>query len=177
LPPALQFLILDYTLWLWHRANHEAPFLWRFHAAHHADPDLDLSTAIRFHAGEMALSVPLRVLQARCLGVAPDVLLAWEAATMAAILFHHSNLRLPRALDAAARAVFVTPRLHGIHHSIVDEDRAHNFGTVFTFWDRLHGRYLAGTPNRRLVIGIPELPERPALSAAASLAFPFRRAT
>ena len=37
----LGFLLLDYTLYLWHRANHRAPFLWRFHAVHHVDLDLD----------------------------------------------------------------------------------------------------------------------------------------
>ena len=51
-------LLLDYTLWHWHWLTHRVPFLWRFHLVHHVDLDLDASTALRFHFGEMALSVP-----------------------------------------------------------------------------------------------------------------------
>src|SRR5436305_1433135 len=44
LPPwaraVLAFVLLDYTLWIWHLLNHRVPFLWRFHAAHHLDLDL-----------------------------------------------------------------------------------------------------------------------------------------
>ena len=62
LPAALELLagvlLMDYTLYLWHVLTHRVPFLWRFHAAHHADLDIDASTAIRFHFGELALSVP-----------------------------------------------------------------------------------------------------------------------
>jgi hypothetical protein len=47
----LGFLLLDYTLYLWHRLNHRAPFLWRFHAVHHVDLDLDSTTGLRFHFG------------------------------------------------------------------------------------------------------------------------------
>jgi sterol desaturase/sphingolipid hydroxylase (fatty acid hydroxylase superfamily) len=36
----LGFLLLDYTLYLWHRLNHRVPFLWRYHAVHHIDLDL-----------------------------------------------------------------------------------------------------------------------------------------
>src|SRR5204862_232064 len=49
---ALGFLLLDYTLYLWHRLNHHVPQLWRFHAVHHIDLDLDTTTGLRFHFGE-----------------------------------------------------------------------------------------------------------------------------
>src|SRR4051812_2417229 len=28
-------VLLDYTLWWWHWANHRIPFFWRFHLVHH----------------------------------------------------------------------------------------------------------------------------------------------
>ena len=59
---ALAVVLLDYTLWHWHWLNHRVPLLWRFHLVHHVDRDLDASTALRFHFGEMALSVPYRML-------------------------------------------------------------------------------------------------------------------
>lgn len=53
---AASFLLMDLAFYYWHLANHRAPFLWRFHNVHHSDPDLDVSTAFRFHFGEIALS-------------------------------------------------------------------------------------------------------------------------
>ena len=47
------FLLMDYAYWWWHWANHMVPFFWRFHNVHHTDLDLDVTTAARFHFGEM----------------------------------------------------------------------------------------------------------------------------
>ena len=49
---AVAVVLLDYTLWIWHRINHVVPFFWRFHLVHHVDRDMDASTAFRFHFGE-----------------------------------------------------------------------------------------------------------------------------
>jgi len=65
---AASVVLLDYTLYLWHVLTHRVPLLWRFHEIHHADRDLDVTTAMRFHAGEMALSIPFRAAQIRVLG-------------------------------------------------------------------------------------------------------------
>jgi sterol desaturase/sphingolipid hydroxylase (fatty acid hydroxylase superfamily) len=48
-------LLLDYRLYVWHVLTHRIPFLWRIHLVHHIDLDLDASTALRFHFGEMLL--------------------------------------------------------------------------------------------------------------------------
>ena len=60
---AVAFLLLDYTIYLWHVLTHRVPALWRFHLVHHIDLDLDATTALRFHAADMAISVPYRALQ------------------------------------------------------------------------------------------------------------------
>ncbi len=147
LPPAARaaasILALDYTMYLWHRVLH-APPLWRFHAVHHADPDLDVSTAVRFHAGELVASVPFRCLQVALLGVDPGVALTYEIAMQVAALLHHSNIGLPRSLDHALSRVVVTPRLHGVHHSADARERASNFSVLFSFWDRVHGTSRTG---------------------------------
>src|SRR5437763_1335227 len=58
----LSFLLVDLSFYYWHLANHRVPFLWRFHNVHHIDPDLDVSSAIRLHFGEIALSPAMSVL-------------------------------------------------------------------------------------------------------------------
>ena len=135
---ACGILALDYTMYLWHRALHRVPLLWRFHAVHHADPDLDATTALRFHVGELVASLPFRCLQVTLLGVPSGVALTYEVAMQCAAIAHHSNTRLPWGLERALGLVFVTPRMHGIHHSTDPRELASNWSVIFSFWDRLH---------------------------------------
>lgn len=152
---ALAFVLLDYTTYLWHRLNHGVPFLWRFHGVHHTDLDLDVSTAFRFHFGELLLSVGTRALQITIIGVGPMLVLAWEAVELAATAFHHSNLRLPIGLERTLNGVLVTPRMHGIHHSIVEDETNSNWSVVFSWWDRAHGTVRLNVPQAAITIGLP----------------------
>ena len=112
-------LLMDYTLYVWHVLTHRVPALWRFHAVHHIDLDLDASTAVRFHFGELTLSTPWRVAQVVVIGTSPLALSIWQTGLLMSILFHHSNVELPLAIERRLGRVFVTPRMHGIHHSQV----------------------------------------------------------
>ncbi len=158
LPRALEsaaaFVLLDYTLYLWHVLLHRAPWLWRFHEVHHADLDLDASTAIRFHFGELALSAPWRAAQVRLIGVRPDVLHAWQDMVLALIVFHHSNLRLPAWCERLLSAVIVTPRLHGIHHSTRGDEMNSNWSSGLAVWDLLHRTRRADVAQDALLIGV-----------------------
>src|SRR5947209_1385560 len=131
----LTVALLDYTLYLWHILVHQVPWLWRFHQPHHVDLDLDASTALRFHFAEMLLSVPWRAAQVLVLGVAPLSLSVWQTATLLEILFHHSNVELPLEVERWLCRLVVTPRMHGIHHSMVPEDTDSNWSSGLTVWD------------------------------------------
>jgi sterol desaturase/sphingolipid hydroxylase (fatty acid hydroxylase superfamily) len=168
-------ILLDYTLWIWHWLNHRVPLLWRFHAAHHADLDLDVSTALRFHVGELLLSVPFRVMQVALIGVDVPVLLSWEAMLFVATQFHHSNLRLPLIFERCLRLAIITPRMHGIHHSIVPSQVNSNFGTLLSVWDRAHRTFLVGIPQSEIAIGLAELRDPSRLGLCGSLLVPFLR--
>jgi sterol desaturase/sphingolipid hydroxylase (fatty acid hydroxylase superfamily) len=87
--------MMDYTLYLWHVLTHRVPFLWRFHAVHPIDLDLDASTALRFHFGELAVSVLYRAAQVVLVGVDTEALTCWQMFLSLSILFHYSNVRLP----------------------------------------------------------------------------------
>jgi sterol desaturase/sphingolipid hydroxylase (fatty acid hydroxylase superfamily) len=95
------FLLLDLSFYYWHRANHRWPLLWRFHNVHHLDPDLDVSTALRFHFGEVGFSAAFRAVQVLLIGPALSVYVAYELVFQANTLFHHSNVRLPLGLERA----------------------------------------------------------------------------
>ena len=149
------FLLLDLTFYYWHVANHRIRFLWRFHNVHHIDPDLDVSTAFRFHFVEVGLSAGFRAAQVVLIGPSLAAYAIYEAAFQLATLFHHSNLRLPIAVERALNLLFVTPRMHGIHHSDIKEENFSNWSVVLSWWDRLHGTLRLDVPQAEVTIGIP----------------------
>ena len=172
---ALSFLLMDLAFYYWHLANHRIPFLWRFHNVHHIDPELDVSTAFRFHFGEIALSSAFSVVQVSLIGPSPWAFAIYQLTFQAEVIFHHSNLRLPIGFERLLSKFIVTPRMHGIHHSQVRRENNSNFGTVFTWWDRLHRTLGLNIPQNEVIVGIPAytLPEDNRLANA--LLMPFRK--
>lgn len=152
----LAIVLLDYTLYLWHVLTHKIPFLWRFHQIHHADLDLTAATAIRFHFGEMALSVPFRAGQILLIGVSPKSLKIWQNLLFLSIFFHHSNMRLPKSLEEKLEKFIMTPRLHGIHHSIVEDEMNSNWSSGLTVWDFLHKTFRDDVPQNEIIIGVKD---------------------
>jgi sterol desaturase/sphingolipid hydroxylase (fatty acid hydroxylase superfamily) len=77
-PAWIQFVIglvlVDLWMYWWHRINHSVPLLWRFHAVHHSDRELDATSAVRFHTGEIVFSGIARLLVLPLLGVSLPML-------------------------------------------------------------------------------------------------------
>ncbi|MEP0548865.1 MAG: sterol desaturase family protein [Rhodothermales bacterium] len=130
-------LLFDVWTYTWHRLNHRVPFLWRFHRLHHADAEMDVTTASRFHVGELALSSALRIPLIVLIGAYAWELLVYETMMFAVVQFHHANVGLPPALDRALRAVIVTPAMHKVHHSRLQPETDSNYSSLFSWWDRL----------------------------------------
>jgi sterol desaturase/sphingolipid hydroxylase (fatty acid hydroxylase superfamily) len=151
----LGFLWMDLTFYWWHRINHVYPLLWRFHNVHHIDPDMDVSTAFRFHFGETFYSTAFRVLQVGVAGIIPFTYLLYELIFNISTMFHHSNLRLPLALERCLNKIIVTPRMHGLHHSAVGPETNSNYSVVFRWWDYLHKTLRLNVPQKEVVIGVP----------------------
>ena len=169
----VSFLLMDYTLYVWHMLNHRVPFLWRFHAPHHADLDLDASTALRFHFGELLLSVPFRAAQVLVIGTPLLAYSIWQTILFAMILFHHSNARLSLRIERVVAWLVVTPRLHGIHHSFIRGETNSNWSSGLSWWDRLHGTIRADVPQERITIGLPAYRDPRDVSFGKVLAMPF----
>ena len=167
-------LLLDYTLWWWHWANHRVPFFWRFHLVHHADRDLDTTTALRFHFGELLLSVPVRAVQMILIGIDPQTLWLWQTILFASILFHHANVRLPAGVERVLLRFVVTPRMHGIHHSDRIEETNSNYSSLVTLWDVLHRTLRLDVPQERIVIGVPAYESPEEVTIGRMLLLPFR---
>ncbi len=168
-------LLMDYTTYVWHALTHEVPLLWRLHLVHHVDLDLDASTALRFHALDMLVSIPWRAAQVALLGVSGRALRAWQAFFFLSVLFHHSNLRLPPRLDRRLSWLLTTPRMHTIHHSVVRGETNSNWSSGFSLWDRLHGSFRWDAAPREGGIGVPGYRDPAETRLARSWRMPFRR--
>ena len=169
-------LLLDYTLYIWHRLTHRVPLLWRFHQVHHVDREMDASTALRFHFGEITLSVAFRAAQVWLIGPAPATYAAWQMFLFFCILLHHANIRLPLAWEQRLARILVTPRLHGIHHSVVPEEVNSNWSSGLTIWDWLHGTLRTTVPQDSIVIGVEGLRGDRDQELGNVLLLPFRAA-
>ena len=168
------FLLMDLSFYYWHRANHAWPLLWRFHNAHHIDPDLDVTTAVRFHFVEIGYSSAFRAVQVTLIGGPPLAFIVYELIFQLNTLFQHSNVRLPIAVEHGLNFVLVTPRMHGIHHSKRFQETNANWSSVFSWWDRLHGTLRLDVPQSEIDIGIAGYAFARDNTVAAVLLMPFR---
>ncbi len=151
---ALDLLLLDALIYWWHRWNHELDFLWRFHGVHHLDRFLDSTSALRFHFGEVLLSALARASVVVLVGFPLSSILVFETLVLIAAIFHHSDLRLPGWLEVPLSRLIITPSIHWVHHHRRRVDTDSNYGTIFSFWDRL---FASRSPTRRradMAIGV-----------------------
>jgi len=169
----LGVVLLDYSMYWWHRLNHIVPVLWRTHLPHHVDLDLDASTALRFHFTELLASLPLRALQIAGIGAGPLAFSIWQTLFALSILFHHSDLELVEDTERRLLWLVVTPRMHGIHHSTVRAEADANLSSGLSFWDRLHGTLRVNIPQRELTIGVPAYRDPVEVTFSKVLAMPF----
>ncbi|WP_282604811.1 sterol desaturase family protein [Pelagibius sp. Alg239-R121] len=156
----LDLMILDFLIYWWHRANHEIRFLWRFHEIHHLDRFLDTSSALRFHFGEVLLSACARAAVIILLGIPFFSVIIFEILVLLSALFHHSNLRIGADTERLLSRLIITPSIHWVHHHAVRRDTDSNYGTIFSFWDRLFGSSSKTERWSDMPIGVERTEER-----------------
>ena len=124
----LVILIFDFAIWAQHLITHKIPLLWRLHRVHHADRDMDVTTAIRFHPVEIALSMGLKIGLVYLIGPSVFAIVVFEILLNGTAMFNHANLRLPLGVDRLLRMVLVTPDMHRVHHSVHRHEHDSNYG-------------------------------------------------
>jgi sterol desaturase/sphingolipid hydroxylase (fatty acid hydroxylase superfamily) len=165
-------LFLDLVSYAWHRANHVVPFLWRWHQVHHSDPSFTVSTSLRFHPGELVLSLPLRLFAVVLLGVPLPAVVVFEVVFTLTNSIEHGDINLPQRFERVMGRVFVTPAFHRWHHTVNRFDRDTNYGTIFSVWDRWLDT-LAPTDSRTMVrTGLPDIS---VATLGSALLLPLRR--
>lgn len=149
-------LLLDLWTYSWHRINHELPFFWRFHSVHHSDNKMDVTTASRFHLGEIFFSSLFRIPLIALFGVYLWELVLYEIVMFAVVQFHHSNVGLPEKYDRWLRTVIVTPNMHRVHHSRWQPETDSNYSSLFSFWDRIARTFRLNPRPETIKLGLDQ---------------------
>lgn len=136
-------LLIDLLFYAQHRVLHQWYFLWRTHRTHHSDIHVDATTALRFHPLEVLFRAITQAGVITLLGLPPEGVLVSYIVHAFTNTLTHTNVDAPKKLEHLVSTVFVTPRVHRLHHSIAPEHLHKNFGTMLTIWDRLFGTYVS----------------------------------
>ena len=151
----LTCLLLDVYLYGWHRLMHSTAWGWRLHGLHHTDTSLNVSSAYRFHTGEVFLSNIPKLGLIFFMGIDQRSLLVYEILFAMSLIFHHSNVALPYSVDRFLSRAIVTPNYHRAHHSHAPQDMQSNYASLLTLWDWLFGTYCYPRFPQYIQLGIP----------------------
>lgn len=168
-------LILDFAIWFQHLVFHKVPVLWRLHRVHHADRDFDVTTALRFHPIEIALSMLIKIGVVYLIGAPALGVILFEIILNGTAMFNHANLRLPARVDRVVRLVLVTPDMHRVHHSTIRAEHDSNYGFALSIWDRLFRTYTAQPKGGHdgMMIGLARWQDERPTRLGWALKFPF----
>ena len=166
-------VVLDLVVYIQHVLMHAVPILWRLHMVHHSDLDIDVTTGVRFHPIEIALSMFIKIGAVILIGVSPTAVLMFEVMLNATSMFNHSNVRIPVQVDRMLRWIVVTPDMHRVHHSVIPRETNRNFGFNLSWWDRVLGTYLSNPSkgHEYMTIGLEQY--RTQLTWLGLVALPF----
>jgi sterol desaturase/sphingolipid hydroxylase (fatty acid hydroxylase superfamily) len=173
----IALLALDLAIWFQHLVSHKVPLFWRLHQVHHADRDIDVTTAVRFHPVEIALSMLWKIAVVIPLGASPFAVFLFEVILNACAMFNHANIALPAWLDRVLRLFIVTPDMHRVHHSVLYREHDRNYGFNLSLWDRLFRTYLAQPEagHQGMTIGLTPYQSEAPTQFGWSLWLPFRQ--
>jgi len=174
---ALSIILLDLIIYTQHLIFHAVPLLWRLHSVHHADRDIDVTTGLRFHPIEIILSMLIKLTFVILFGAPAIAVVLFEVILNGMAMFNHANFHLPKKVDAVIRLLLVTPDVHRIHHSVIQQETDSNFGFNLSIWDRIFGtwREQPELGHEAMTIGLERLQSAPTHNLIFMLRLPFQR--
>ncbi len=175
----LGVLLLDFIGYVAHWLFHRVPWLWRVHQVHHSDTAMNASTHFRQHPLQL---LALALVQLPLLYVLGIPAVSWLLLVPIALVlqtWQHAALPGARAALPLLAWLLVTPALHRVHHHPERQWHDHNYGNVFSFWDRLFGTLVlpaTSAPTTRVdTVGLADWPASQSRGFWRTLAMPFLR--
>jgi len=169
-------ILLDLGIYWQHRLTHKIPILWRMHRLHHSDTEIDVTTAGRFHVLEIFISYILKVIMILAIGAPASAVIIFEVLLNFCAMFNHTNISLPKSIEAIVRSLIVTPDMHRIHHSSKPAETDSNYGFCLSIWDRIFKSYNASSKedDKTMEIGLKEFRSNDEQKLTAMLLQPFK---
>lgn len=134
-PRLIAFVVISDFLGYWlHRATHAVPALWAFHKVHHSQEAMTVLTNYRRHPVDELF---LRFVSFLVFLVTGNAVMTWallDVGVNSVLLLQHSGLTWTYGL---VERVVVSPRMHGLHHSVDPVHFNRNFGMLFSIWDQI----------------------------------------
>ena len=133
----LAILAVDFFIYWIHRGQHRFDTLWRTHAWHHSIEELYWFSGFRtsfFHS--FLYAIPSSSVSILLFNLTPLEAGIGYSIGLVVQFWEHTNLRVD---IGPLKWIIITPDYHRVHHT-TDFNRT-NFGTTFSFWDRMFGTY------------------------------------
>jgi sterol desaturase/sphingolipid hydroxylase (fatty acid hydroxylase superfamily) len=152
----LNLLVIDLIYYGYHRAQHHFYPLWALHELHHSDTELNATSSYRTYWLELPVQGIIILMPTLYLfgGMGMVHGTAVMVCSLFFLIFSHSNLRL--SLGQCQKWV-ISPQIHRIHHSRLQEHRDRNFAQYFPVIDRIFGTYYAPKQGEYPPTGTDEL--------------------
>jgi sterol desaturase/sphingolipid hydroxylase (fatty acid hydroxylase superfamily) len=136
---AVSLVLVDFTIYWIHRAQHRFDFMWRTHKWHHSIEHMYWFAGFRtsfFHS--FIYNIPQTVVPMQLFHLSP--LAAGAAYSLALFIqfWEHTNVKVNIGW---LKYIFITPQYHRVHHSATT-NQGMNLGTTFSLWDRMFGTYV-----------------------------------
>lgn len=159
------YVASDFGLYWTHYLEHKVDFLWEVHKLHHSAEFLNPMTAVRTHplslrfehlGTTITVGIPLGImLFLYKLDIPSAILMLTNTGLIMSGLvmevLHHSQFPISYGwLDR----IFISPRMHQMHHSAKYEHWDHNIGVQLTIWDWIFGTAVLPTKGETLTYGI-----------------------
>jgi alkylglycerol monooxygenase len=146
-PWVLAFALGDLCYYWYHRAGHSIAAFWAIHSVHHQSERFNVAVATRHpwfsDCYSFIFYAPLPML-----GVPPlhffiaISIISFYALTVHSQVFHRPGFWF-----------LVTPATHIVHHAKNRRYMNHNYGAMFTIWDRMFGTHVEVDPADPPVLG------------------------
>lgn len=139
----ISIVLIDGMYYFYHKVHHQKKALYMIHKVHHIDAKFNLSLAVMLPwIGQASIYVMLLPLV--LLHLSPySIVFAYFFILFYQLLTHMTYIQFP----VWCEKFLVTPCSHSVHHRNDRQSQSHNFGAVFSVWDRMLGTYLKKVPR------------------------------
>mgnify|MGYP001818992103 CR=1 FL=1 len=145
----IAIVIFDLVAQYWiHYLLHKFKWMWRLHMVHHSDKHIDATSGLRLHPGDFLSREIFALGVVIILGVPFAIYVFYRICTIFFTFITHANIALPLWLDKTLSLVFITPNMHKFHHHFERPWTDTNFGSIFSFWDRIFGTMVYDDPSK-----------------------------